>query len=287
MGLLAKPKPSWFATPLEGEHLTITYLGTAGFVLQSDERTVVLDPFVNRPSLRQTLFSRLPINKSRIRRLIPHADDVLIGHSHYDHILDAPDLCKQTGARLIGSRATMMVGRAAGVAEAQLLEIQGHELIQSGSWQLKGLPSVHGKALFNRIPLPGDIHEPPPWPPKMTDLRHGQVFNWWVNTQGLTVMHIDSADFIEKELAGVKADVVCLCAIGRRYRPNYVADVVRLLEPKWIIPCHWDTMMTPIEKTPELIPGVDLLGFIEEIRQTGVEPLLTPILGQQKFDCCD
>src|SRR5699024_9181225 len=103
MGLLAKPKPSWFATPLEGEHLTITYLGTAGFVLQSDERTVVLDPFVNRPSLRQTLFSRLPINKSRIRRLIPHADDVLIGHSHYDHILDAPDLCKQTGARLIGS----------------------------------------------------------------------------------------------------------------------------------------------------------------------------------------
>ena len=44
------------------------------------------------------------------------------------------------------------------------------------------------------------------------------------------VVHIDSADFIEQELQGRQADIVCLCAIGRKYRPNYVKDVVRLAE---------------------------------------------------------
>ncbi|MFX5839858.1 MBL fold metallo-hydrolase, partial [Acinetobacter baumannii] len=48
-------------------------------------------------------------------RLIPEADDVLIGHAHYDHILDAPDLCRQTGARLIGSSTAVQVGIAAGL----------------------------------------------------------------------------------------------------------------------------------------------------------------------------
>lgn len=287
MRLFRRPKAHWFSPPLTGGHLQLTYLGTAGFVLHNSERTVVLDPFLSRPGIWRTLFGRLTVDAKRIQRLIPKANEVLIGHAHYDHILDAPELCKQTGARLIGSRATMMVGRAAGVHERQLLEVHGHEVISAGAWNIKGLPSVHGRALFNRIPIPGDISAPPPWPPRLFDLRHGQVFNWWIDTQGLTVMHIDSADFIEEELAGVTADVLCLCAIGRRYRPNYVRDAVRLLKPRWVVPCHWDTMITPLEKPAELIPGVDLLGFIEEIRQTGAEPLLMPVLGSQGLPKCE
>ena len=34
------------------------------------------------------------------------ADDVLVGHAHMDHVLDAPSLCMRTGARLIGSPST-------------------------------------------------------------------------------------------------------------------------------------------------------------------------------------
>jgi L-ascorbate metabolism protein UlaG (beta-lactamase superfamily) len=283
---LKSPPNDLFYEPLAGDHLEVTYLGTAGFVLKNAERTLVLDPFINRPGLFRTLFGQLPSHSEPLKKLIPHADDVLIGHAHYDHILDAPLLCQQTGARLIGSRATMMVGRAAGLPESRLLETNGREDIACGSWTIRGLPSVHGKALFGRIPLPGDITTPPPWPPKLRQLRHGQVFNWWVETGGIRVVHIDSADFIEEELAGLQADLVCLCAIGRRYRQNYVQDVVRLLKPRWILPCHWDTMITPIDAPPELIPGVDLPGLLAEIQATGVTPLLTPLLGRQGFPCC-
>ena len=266
----------------QSEAVEITYLGTAGFILQSPARTLVLDPYVSRPNIRETLTKALIPDAALIRRLIPHADDVLVGHAHYDHVLDSPTLCQQTGARLIGSRAVAMVGRAAGLPEAQIVETSGNEDIASGTWTIRGLPSRHGK-VFGRIPIPGDITEPPPWPPRMVNLKHGLVLNWVVNTGSLRIMHIDSADFIPAELKDIQVDVLCLCAIGRQYRPNYVREVVALVKPRWIIPCHWDTMFTPIEDEPDLIPTVDLLGFIDEIRAEGVEPLLTPILGKQTF----
>ncbi|AXI02047.1 MBL fold metallo-hydrolase [Aquirhabdus parva] len=275
-------QPHGYHGESDGEAVEFTYLGTAGFILKSPSRTLVLDPYVSRPNLRETLTQTLIPNAPLIRRLIPHADDVLVGHAHYDHILDAPELCAQTGARLIGSRAVAMVGRAAGLPEAQIVETSGHEEIPSGTWTIQGLPSIHGR-VFGRIPIPGDITEPPPWPPRMRDLKHGLVLNWVVNTGSLRIMHIDSADFIPKQLKGIQVDVLCLCAIGRQYRPNYVKEVIALVKPRWIVPCHWDSMMTPIDAEPDLIPGVDLPGFIDEIREAGVEPLLTPILGKQTF----
>jgi L-ascorbate metabolism protein UlaG (beta-lactamase superfamily) len=283
---LKQPRPEWYDESVTSASspdtvLEVTYLGTAGFILSDGEHTVVLDPYVSRPGVLSLLSPLVP-NQALIRQTIPVANDVLVGHAHYDHILDAPDLCQQTGARLIGSDSTIQVGRAAGLPEQQLLATQGHEDITSGTWMVRGLPSRHGQ-VFGRIPFPGDITEPPSWPPRMAELKHGLVLNWLVDTGKLKIVHIDSADFINDELAEHQADIVCLCAIGRRYRPNYVKDVVRLLRPKWIIPCHWDTMMTPLHEEPDLIPTVDLPGFIDEIRAAGCEPLLTPILGKLHF----
>ena len=284
--LFKSVKSEWIAqSPASNEdhHFKMTYLGTAGFILSNADRTLVLDPFITRPSLWQTFTQPLISDPNLVKRLIPHADDVLIGHAHYDHILDAPEICQQTGARLIGSKATLMYGKSAGLKDAQMLEVQGHEIINSGSWQIKALPSIHGKALFGKIPLPGDMTEPPPFPPKFNQLRHGQVLNWWIDTGKLKIVHIDSADFLEQHLGTVKADIVCLCAIGRKYRPHYVRDVINLLQPKYIVPCHWDTMMTPIDAEPKLLPGVDIEGFLEEIKSCGVIPLFTPILGELYF----
>lgn len=284
---LKKPDLAWIATsPAEANHqnLKIKYLGTAGFILSDQHRTLVLDPFISRPNMWRTFTQSLLSDPELVREYIPKADEVLIGHAHYDHILDAPEVCKQTGARLIGSKATLMYGRSAGLSELQMLEIQGRETIDCGTWKVIGLPSIHGKALFGRVPLPGDMTKRPPYPPKFHHLRHGQVFNWWIDTGKLTVVHIDSADFIEQELHGRQADIVCLCAIGRKYRPNYVKDVVRLLKPKYIIPCHWDTMVTPISETPQLLPDVKIPEFLEEIKACGVIPLFMPILGELYFD---
>jgi hypothetical protein len=38
-------------------------------------------------------------------------------------------------------------------------------------------------------------------------------------------------------------------------------------------------MVTPIDAPPEMLPGVDLPGFLREIEAAGVQALPVPILG--------
>ena len=260
--------------------LRLRYLGTAGFVLEGAGRTVVVDPFLTRPGLVETGLSRLVPDEARLRRVLPRADEVLVGHSHFDHVLDAPVLCAQTGARLIGSPDVAMVGRAAGLPEHQIVETRGGDDIPLGlAGVVRGLPSRHGRVYGGRVTLPGFIPRPPPWPPRLTDLPHGLVLNWAIELAGVRVVHIDSADFIDAELAGRRCDVLCLCAIGRAWRPAYTRTAVELLRPKVVVACHWDWFFTPYEDEPLLLPGVDLPGFCAEIAEAGAEPVVLPFDG--------
>jgi glyoxylase-like metal-dependent hydrolase (beta-lactamase superfamily II) len=118
------------------------------------------------------LLAPLVPDTALIRETIPQADDVLVGHAHYDHILDAPDLCKQTGARLIGSSSTIMVGRAAGLPEEQLRVTEGHEDIPSGPWTVPGCPpGMARSSVVFRFPATSSRHPPglPAWPISSTD----------------------------------------------------------------------------------------------------------------------
>jgi L-ascorbate metabolism protein UlaG (beta-lactamase superfamily) len=281
LGLLPRVNPALYHREPVGDdaRVRVKYLGTAGFILESADRTIVLDPFVTRPSGRTTLFGRLYPNASLVRRHIPKADDVLIGHAHHDHVLDGPEVCRQTGARFIGSADACNVARAAGLPEAQIRETAGRERIACGSGCVHGLPSAHGRVYFDRVSLPGTIDAPPPWPPRFTDLRHGQVLNWYVEIEGVRFVHIDSAEFFADELAGMECDVLCLCAIGRKYRPGYTEEAIRLLKPKLVLPCHWDLFTTPLEDEPFLLPEVDIEGFLDEIAACDTPSALLPMLG--------
>lgn len=274
----------WAGQRPERPRVELQWLGTAGFVIQIGGRTVVIDPFLSRPGLLRSIFSRLEPDEALIRTHIPRCDEVLIGHAHHDHILDAPALCHQTGARLIGSPSACNVGRAAGLPESQLVETLGDEDIRCGDrLTVRGIKAAHGRAIFNRVPLPGAMPTPPRWPPRMWSLKHGQVFNWLLQAQTdegpVSVVHIDSAEFFADALEGVRADVLCLCAIGRRYRPNYVAEAVALLQPKVVIPCHWDWFFSPYDRPAKQLPGVNLAGFLDEIEAAGAAHALLPFGG--------
>lgn len=262
-----------------GAKVELTYLGTAGFIFSTENRAIVVDPFVTRMSWFDTLFRPLRPDSEKILKYIPRADEVVVGHAHHDHIVDAPEVCIQTGARFIGSSDACCVARAAQVPDEQIVETMGNEEIACGeqAW-VKGYPSLHGRVYFNRVTLPGAIKTDFTWPARLRDFRHGLVLNWQMELNGLNIFHIDSADFLEDNLKDVRCDILCLCAIGRRYRPNYVKDIVRITQAKMVIACHWDWFWIPYEsKKHYLFPQVDLDGFVKEIESAGAEAVVIPI----------
>lgn len=266
---LLRPPPT-FAPEVQGGRMT--FLGTAGFVLTAPGRTVVLDPYLTRAGLLRTFFGRLEPDAALLARDIPIADDVLVGHAHHDHALDAPVVCRNTGARLVGSESALNVGRAAGLPEAQLVLADGP--LACGPVTATPIAARHGKAFLGRVPLPGDIPAPPPWPPRLRDLRHGPVLHWHLDLGDAKVLHVDSADFVDERLEGVRADVVCLCAIGRHYRRDYTRRIVELVRPSVVVPCHWDDFTLPWGAPARQLPGVDVEGFVEEIRAAGARAVV-------------
>src|SRR5262249_49375456 len=74
--------------------LTLRWLGTANFELTMGGRVVLLDCFYDRgPRMRPLGFAA----KDVVR-----AEEIFIGHPHYDHIADAAPVAARTGATVIG-----------------------------------------------------------------------------------------------------------------------------------------------------------------------------------------
>ena len=98
--------------------LTIQFLGVGGFSLEAPDRKIITAPSYSNPSLWRMLPGvTIEPNKKYIDEAFPHSlrsngavgppsvEAVLVGHSHYDHLLDVPRLLDMhiPGAKVYGS----------------------------------------------------------------------------------------------------------------------------------------------------------------------------------------
>ena len=254
----------------QGAPLRLSWLGTAGYVIESPGACVLVDPFLTRGSLLATALKPIVPDEDAIRRhLPPRVDAVLCGHSHYDHVADAPLAARLTGAKLVGSASTCAWGRAAGLPEAKLVHVPaGGALVHVGDLEIRFVPSRHGRVTVGpvKVPqLPGEVLTPPRGPGRVMHYKMGGAFGILVRAPGVTLYHNGSADLVDAELEGERADVLVAGLAGRRGTQNYVARLLGALSPRVVIPTHHDAFFAPLERGVHLLPGIDLDGFVSEV----------------------
>jgi L-ascorbate metabolism protein UlaG (beta-lactamase superfamily) len=248
----------------------IAWLGTAGHVISTIQTTVLVDPYVSRHPLGRVATRRLAPDDDAIARWIPsHVDAVLCGHSHFDHLLDAPRIAKKMGCKLVGSRTTCAFARAEGVPESQLIEIGGRasssEPVRIGDINVRFVPSLHGRIAFGRVPFAGTVRRPPRLPARVWEYKMGGAFGILIDAAGVRIYHNGSADLIDAKLAGESADVLLVGLAGRHATRDYLKRLVSLLSPKLVLPTHHDAFFAPLEQGVRLLPGIDLDGFASEV----------------------
>ena len=92
----------------------VTFLGTQGFLLERGDQSVLTAPLYSNPPLDRVVAGKpLVVREALIDEELPKAwvDDtaaILVGHSHYDHLMDVPYVArtKATRAVVLGSRTT-------------------------------------------------------------------------------------------------------------------------------------------------------------------------------------
>ena len=251
-----------------GAAVKIEWLGTADHIVRTRATTLLIDPFLSRPGFARLLFGRLrPLARDE-GHLPTRVDAILCGHSHFDHLLDAPEIARRTGAVLVDSASTCAFGRATGLPEAQLCEVppEGRTL-RIGDCELRFVPSLHGRLLLGRVPFPGVVAAPPTLPARMWHYRMGGAYGVLIKAPGATIYHNGSADLIDAELEGVRADVLLVGLAGRKATRDYLGRLTAALQPGLIVPTHHDSFFAPLSRGVHLLPGIDLDGFTSEARR--------------------
>jgi L-ascorbate metabolism protein UlaG (beta-lactamase superfamily) len=256
----------------------ISWLGTAGFIIESRETTLLVDPFVTRPGLQRIARPFVPDDVAIARHVLGTApaprspqqprriDAVLCGHSHYDHVADAPRIAKLANAKLVGSASTCAWGRAEGLPPSQLVRIPpAGAVVRFGDIEVRFVASRHGRVALGRVPFPGEVRGTPIPPKRIWHYRMGGAYGLLIRAPGVSIYHNGSADLIDAELEGEHADVLLACLAGRKGTENYVGRLASALSPKLVIPTHHDAFFAPLERGLHLLPGIDLEGFVSEV----------------------
>ncbi len=259
--------------------LRIRWLGTAGHVVSTPTTTVLVDPYLTRAGFRE-LVGALPPDESVYDAWLPRkVDAILLGHSHFDHLLDAPAIARRTNARIVGSKSTLAFARAEGVAEEKLdlVPAEGRTLT-IGDLTVTFVPSLHGRLAFNRVPLPGEAPAQPRVPAPFWHYRMGGAYGVLLRAGGRSIYHNGSADLIDANVAGERADVLLVGLAGRRATRNYLKRLVDALQPRLLVPTHHDAFFGPLEDGERLLPGIDLSGFVREAKLRASDArVITPL----------
>ncbi|HXX67999.1 MAG TPA: MBL fold metallo-hydrolase [Polyangiaceae bacterium] len=253
------------------EHVVLTYLGAAGWRIDEGIHVLLVDPFFSRARVDDGKAVLLP-DQERIAHYSPaHTDAILVGHSHYDHLLDVPDIAKRTEAMVVGSESTLNVARAAGVPEQRLVRARGGERLQFGPFSVRAIRALHSVNGLPNETIPAGVR----LPMAAAEYVEGGTLQYLVQVADHAILFIGTANFIEGELDGLRPDVAVIATRGREKVQDYACRLMRALgRPRLVLPNHFDAHWEPLGATQMNIDDADradLAAFSHEIHACSPE----------------
>jgi len=229
------------ASPMQ--HVTLKWLGTAGWEIQIGQTKILIDPFLTR---QQAVASEeWKTDEEAVLKVISGADYIFAGHSHADHIGDIPFIAKRFGAKILGSRTTVNLSLSAGVDKAQLTTISGGEKLDFKDFSVQVIKSQHGILTRDgqkRQPRSAEITRPLSGPILGKHFVEGGSYLYYFSFGKLSLLHQSTGNFIEENLQGLEPDIAILAENG-----NYEwTEALKILRPKTVVVHHYDDWRVPL-----------------------------------------
>ncbi|NGO74209.1 MBL fold metallo-hydrolase [Streptomyces sp. YC504] len=263
------------AAPAAGS-ASFRWLGTSGWRIDVDDRTVLFDPYITR--FKTGLFdgafnpgTKLEFDPDLVREHIGRPEIVLVSHSHWDHIADVPYIAKTTGARIVGTETTFHLLVAFGVDPEQISVVKGGEVLDFGGITVEVVSSLHSRNKRHSYFAPGTLNAPPAAAPRsIGDLPEGDTLAFQVTagSAGPSAFLMGASDFAERAVQGLTPDLAMIAVPSSTATSRYVPRLLRALgRPGVVVPVHWDNFEEPLSKLPRHDPAMDLDGFATQVHQ--------------------
>jgi L-ascorbate metabolism protein UlaG (beta-lactamase superfamily) len=246
--------------------LQMRWLGVAGIEFKIDDQTLLIDPFLTRPPLVNILRGRVNPDRELILKNIPAADQILVTHSHYDHLMDVPVIAKQTGAHVYGSSNVCQLLSIFQLPSQQIHEIHSNEIFNLPYASIRTIRAKH-PALPGYLSGSLNTHIKPPL--RSRDYRLDVCYSYLVDFKKIKVLVWSSTSNKDAQ----PADILFSRAVaGQKWNEK----MMKVVQPRLVIPTHWDDMfqslsfpIVPFFAPPALelppLRKIDLEKFKKEI----------------------
>lgn len=245
--------------------IELAWLGTAGFRLTYEGQHLLIDPYLTRLPFGDLLRRRVVrADRSRLAAL-PDPLAILVGHTHFDHALDVPALAARARCPAYGSASLAHLMALHGEGERAVV-VEPHRTYEVGPFAITFVPSKHSKLAGGLwIPYGGELtceHVDDLIPQAY---KCGQVWGIHIAVGGATFYHQGSCDLEDGEMRWRGVDYL-LCGIsGRRFTARYVERILRAIEPRVVVPHHFDDFFRPYDAPLAMNLNVNLAGFVDEV----------------------
>jgi L-ascorbate metabolism protein UlaG (beta-lactamase superfamily) len=249
--------------------LDVSWLGVSGYRLTYEGVSIFIDPYVSRVPLRSLLLRRTAMpDEALIDRYATAPGEVagiLVGHTHFDHAVDAPAIARRYGANAYGSASLGHLMRLHGLGHLAV-EVVPHHAYELGPFVARFVPSRHSKLLFGRkVPMDGELtcdHLDGLAPGAY---KCGAVYGIRIEVAGISMYHQGSADLDDAELPRNPVDVFLAGVAGRGFTPRYWERILPRLDPGVIVPTHYDNFFSPLGRPQDFVRRVDLGALAGEV----------------------
>jgi len=295
-----------------GSNVSITYLGISGLLIEYGGHVLLTDPFISNPVATRGpgVFKwllkgpRVEADSAMIEQMLPSLADrasvILIGHGHYDHLMDVPYIATHRAkfALIVGGPSVhhMLVGDPALRTSRERLVtippalagdtsrvgewfyapdsafrfmalIAGHApIVKFGNW---GFRFADSRVFADRDSLPHFA----------SDWKLGEPYAYLIDVLSAsthtTVFRIYFQDAPSEPplgfptatlLADRSVDLAVLCAATSSYVDAAPDSLLRVLKPAEVMVTHWESFFRSQRRAPALSHVTDLRQFVRAMR---------------------
>lgn len=254
--------------PLPGG-LELEWLGVSGYRMTYEGCTLYIDPYLSRVPFSALLLRR-PARPSRatLERLLKAPGQVvgvLVGHTHFDHAVDAPAIAQRFGCSALGSESLAQLMRVHGIGD-QAVVVEPYRTYQLGPFEVRFTPSVHSKLLLGlAVPMAGELTCEQLDALCPSAYRCGQVWGIHIAVANTRFYHQGSANLIDDALRERDVDVFLAGIAGRNFTRDYWRRILPRLQPRIVVPTHYDDFFAPLEQPMGLVTNVNVAEVPGEI----------------------
>ena len=276
------------------EPVEVLFLGVAGWLLRKGDTAVLTAPLFSNPAFFQTGVTYIRTDTGRIERHLPDVRDataILVGHGHYDHLMDVPYIAAERApnATIFANETAvhqlapfrLPAGRVREIREDELGDVD-----REGSWiqvgphaRMMPLRSDHGPH-FAGITLYSGVRrkDMPDVPSTANDWLDGKTVAYLIDmlnrdgSVGLRLYFQDAVaappfGLVPPMSDGVRVDLALIVPATYAEVRWHPEALIESAPPRHILLGHWEDFFDSPDEPADPVPFTNLPDFISRLER--------------------